>query len=134
MEIFAHTYHAVFDVIKMKESKIAHKLIACTLCVYPGQLPSYAQAMQSSSVFDKFQCVQHRYCNTIITNMSAFRLQIFSLGGTKPRSLHETHLLHIRQQLFVDFYLIIINSSCNNNISLYEYFHTDNIKSIKGLQ
>ena len=51
MENFAHTYHAVFDVIKMKESKIAHKLIACTLCVYPGQLPSYAQAMQLSSVF-----------------------------------------------------------------------------------
>ena len=72
MEIFAHTYHAVFDVIKMKESKIAHKLIACTLCVYPGQLPSYAQAMQPSSVFDKFKCVQHRYCNAIITNISTF--------------------------------------------------------------
>ena len=46
MEIFAHTYHAVFDVIKMKESKIAQKLIACMLCVYPGQLPSYAQAVE----------------------------------------------------------------------------------------
>ena len=41
--------------------------------------------------------------------MSAFGLQIFSLGGTKPRSLHETGLLHIRQQLYVDFYLIIID-------------------------